>query len=168
MKNYTLILWTKLKTDKYAHFCEVVSKIILCWVSMRNRQYDCRYYGCSVEATLDVIGGRWKGVILFHLLEGTKRFNELQRLVQGCTQRMLTLQLRELEKDGVVRRTVYAEVPPKVEYSLTEFGRSLEPILLMMREWGDQYISKLIEQKKSAGEIQTNQTEKKGKEIAQI
>ena len=115
---------------------------------MRNRQYDCQY-GCSVEATLDVIGGRWKGVILFHLLEGTKRFNELQRLTKGCTQRMLTLQLRELEKDGVVKRTVYAEVPPKVEYSLTEFGRSLEPILLMMREWGDQYISKLREQKQS-------------------
>ena len=110
---------------------------------MRTRQYDCRY-GCSVEATLDVIGGRWKGVILFHLLSGTKRFNELHRLVTGCTQRMLTLQLRDLEKDGVVKRTVYAEVPPKVEYSLTEFGCSLEPILLMMRDWGDQYISKLV------------------------
>jgi DNA-binding HxlR family transcriptional regulator len=111
---------------------------------MKNRQYDCRY-GCSVEATLDVIGGRWKGVILFHLLEGTKRFNELQRMVKGCTQRMLTLQLRELERDGVVKRTVYAEVPPKVEYSLTEFGRSLEPILLLMRDWGDKYISKLAQ-----------------------
>ena len=111
---------------------------------MKNRQYNCRY-GCSVEATLDVIGGRWKGVILFHLLEGTKRFNELQRMVKGCTQRMLTLQLRELERDGVVKRTVYAEVPPKVEYSLTEFGRSLEPILLLMRDWGDKYISKLAQ-----------------------
>ena len=113
---------------------------------MRNRQYDCRY-GCAVEATLDVIGGRWKGVILFHLMEGTKRFNELHRLIEGCTQRMLTLQLRELEQDGVVLRTVYAEVPPKVEYSLTEFGRSLEPILLLMREWGEQYTSKLVQQK---------------------
>ncbi|MBD0261209.1 MAG: helix-turn-helix transcriptional regulator [Spirirestis rafaelensis WJT71-NPBG6] len=121
---------------------------------MKNRQYDCRY-GCSVEATLDVIGGRWKGVILFHLLEGTKRFNELQRMVKGCTQRMLTLQLRELERDGVVKRTVYAEVPPKVEYSLTEFGRSLEPILLLMRDWGDKYISKLAqpEQTQEAGII---------------
>lgn len=113
---------------------------------MKPRSYEYRY-GCSVEATLDVIGGRWKGVILFHLLSGTKRFNQLQRLVQGCTQRMLTLQLRELERDGVVNRIVYAEVPPKVEYSLTEFGRSLEPILLLMREWGDQYISKLAESK---------------------
>lgn len=112
---------------------------------MRNRAYNCRY-GCSVEATLDVIGGRWKGVILFHLLDGTKRFNQLQRLLQGCTQRMLTLQLRELERDGVVQRKVYAEVPPKVEYSLTEFGRSLEPILLLMREWGDRYIDQLKEQ----------------------
>jgi DNA-binding HxlR family transcriptional regulator len=109
---------------------------------MQNRKYDCRY-GCAVEATLDVIGGRWKGVILFHLIEGTKRFNELHRLIEGCTQRMLTLQLRELEQDGVVKRTVYAEVPPKVEYSLTEFGRSLEPILRSMREWGEEYISKL-------------------------
>lgn len=111
---------------------------------MKTKPYDCRY-GCSVEATLDVIGGRWKGVILFHLLSGTKRFNELQRLVQGCTQRMLTLQLRELERNGVVNRTVYAEVPPKVEYSLTEFGQSLEPILLLMREWGDRYISQLTQ-----------------------
>lgn len=111
---------------------------------MRYRQYDCSY-GCSVEATLDVIGGRWKGVILFHLLTGTKRFNQLQRLTSGCTQRMLTLQLRELERDGVVNRKVYAEVPPRVEYSLTEFGRSLEPILLLMRDWGDQYIDRLAQ-----------------------
>ncbi len=111
---------------------------------MRDRQYN-RRYGCAVEATLDVIGGRWKGVILFHLLAGTKRFNELHRLVEGCTQRMLTLQLRELEQDGVVQRTVYAEVPPKVEYSLTEFGRSLEPILLLMRTWGEQYTQQLVQ-----------------------
>lgn len=115
---------------------------------MRKRQYDCRY-SCAVEATLDVIGGRWKGVILFHLMEGTKRFNELHRLIDGCTQRMLTLQLRELEQDGVVLRVVYAEVPPKVEYSLTEFGRSLEPILLLMRAWGEQYTSALIQQKQA-------------------
>lgn len=112
---------------------------------MRSREYNCRY-GCSVEATLDVIGGRWKGVILFHLLDGTKRFNQLQRLLNGCTQRMLTLQLRELERDGVVQRKVYAEVPPKVEYSLTEFGHSLEPVLLLMREWGDRYIDRLKDQ----------------------
>jgi DNA-binding HxlR family transcriptional regulator len=108
---------------------------------MQKRQYDCQY-GCSVEAAMDVIGGRWKGVILFHLLAGTKRFSELQRLAKGCTQRMLTLQLRELEAAGVVKRTVYAEVPPKVEYSLTEFGRSLEPALILLRQWGDEYINR--------------------------
>lgn len=102
-------------------------------------------YGCSVEATLDVIGGKWKGVILFHLLDGMKRFNELRRLLPGITQRMLTLQLRELERDGVVHRTVYAEVPPRVEYTLTPFGASLKPILLLMRDWGSEYIETISE-----------------------
>lgn len=102
---------------------------------MRPKRYDWRT-GCSVEATLSVIGGLWKAVILFHLLEGKRRFGELSRLVPGTTQRMLTLQLRELEADGVISRTVFPEVPPRVEYELTEFGRSLEPILLTMRDWG--------------------------------
>jgi DNA-binding HxlR family transcriptional regulator len=90
-------------------------------------------------------------------MEGTKRFNELHRLIEGCTARMLTLQLRELEQDGVVKRTVYAEVPPKVEYSLTEFGCSLEPILLLMREWGERYTSKLVQQKQSCA-VEVSQT----------
>ena len=102
---------------------------------MRQKRYDWRT-GCSVEATLSVIGGLWKAVILFHLLDGKKRFGELSRLVPGATQRMLTLQLRELEADGVISRTVFPQVPPRVEYELTELGRSLEPILLTMREWG--------------------------------
>jgi len=94
-------------------------------------------YGCSVEATLSVIGGRWKPVILFHLLENEMlRFNEMKRTIEGITQRMLTNQLRELEADGVVSRKVYAQVPPRVEYRLTDYGRTLEPILLAMREWG--------------------------------
>ena len=102
---------------------------------MRPKRYDWRT-GCSVEATLSVIGGLWKAVILFHLLDGKLRFGELSRLVPGATQRMLTLQRRELEADGVILRTVFPEVPPRVEYQLTEFGRSLEPILLTMRDWG--------------------------------
>jgi DNA-binding HxlR family transcriptional regulator len=95
--------------------------------------------GCAVEATLSVIGGVWKPVLLFHLLGGTLRFNALCRLTPSGTPRMITLQLRELEADGIVKRTVYPEVPPKVEYDLTEFGRTLEPILINMREWGTKF-----------------------------
>ena len=91
---------------------------------------------CPIEATLDIVGGKWKVLILFYLMRGTVRFGEFQRLIPKITQRMLTLQLRELEEDGVIHREVYRQVPPKVEYSLTEFGRSLEPILLLMRDWG--------------------------------
>lgn len=94
-------------------------------------------FGCSVEATLSVIGGRWKPVILFKLMEeGVLRFGELRRLVPGVTQKMLTNQLRELEADGVIERKVYPQVPPKVEYRLTDYGLTLEPILLAMRDWG--------------------------------
>jgi DNA-binding HxlR family transcriptional regulator len=95
--------------------------------------------GCDVEATLAVVGGRWKPVLLFHLLDGRKRFSELCRMTPNATQRMITLQLRELEADGVVARHVFAEVPPRVEYELTALGRSLEPLLLHMRNWGEQY-----------------------------
>ncbi|HEX3643416.1 MAG TPA: helix-turn-helix domain-containing protein [Ktedonobacteraceae bacterium] len=116
---------------------------------MKKRAYDC-HYGCSVEATLDVIGGKWKGVILFHLLSGTKRFNELHRILPSVTHRMLVLQLRELEEAGVVHREVYPQVPPKVEYSLTLFGKSLQPILLLMQQWGDQYKDRLMETKQAA------------------
>lgn len=105
---------------------------------------------CSVEITLDVIGGKWKGVILFHLINGTKRFNELRRLMPGITQRMLTLQLRELEKDGVIHRQVYQEIPPKVEYSLSQFGKTLEPIILLMRDWGNTYTSTVSKNKSVA------------------
>ena len=97
--------------------------------------YDCSQ-GCPVEATLEVIGGKWKGIILFHLLNGTMRFSELQRAAGTVTQRMLTKQLRELETDGLISRTVYPVVPPKVEYSMTDKGRSLQPIILAMRDWG--------------------------------
>ncbi|MBZ0279334.1 MAG: helix-turn-helix transcriptional regulator [Anaerolineae bacterium] len=104
-----------------------------------------REYGCPVEATLDVIGGKWKGVILFHLMDEPKRFNELRRLLPEVTQRMLTLQLRELENDGVIHREIYPQIPPKVEYSLTPFGDTLKPILLLMKDWGSEYTTKVME-----------------------
>jgi len=87
---------------------------------------------------MDLIGGKWKSVIVYHLLrDGTLRFNELRRRLTGITQRMLTRQLRELEEDDLVRRTVYAEVPPRVEYDLTDTGRSLEPVIAVLKAWGD-------------------------------
>jgi DNA-binding HxlR family transcriptional regulator len=105
---------------------------------------------CPIETTLEVLGGKWKGMVLHRLIFGTLRFNELRRLLPTVTQRMLTRQLRELERDGVIRRRVYAEVPPRVEYSLSEFGLSLKPILLMMGEWGAAYQDKVRKMKMSA------------------
>ncbi|MDV3351860.1 helix-turn-helix domain-containing protein [Leptothoe sp. LEGE 181152] len=100
-----------------------------------TRKYNWKT-GCDVEATMSVIGGRWKPILICHLLDGRKRFGELRRLTPNATERMITLQLRELEADGVVARHVYAEVPPRVEYELTEFGQSLKPILVVMQDWG--------------------------------
>ena len=91
--------------------------------------------GCAVEVTLSVMGGTWKPIILFHLLHGKKRFSELSRTIGAITQRMLTLQLRELEDAGIVLRTVHAEVPPRVEYVLTEAGRSLQQPLRALEQW---------------------------------
>ena len=93
--------------------------------------------GCAVEATLSVIGGVWKPVLVFHLLAGKLRFNALCRVIPSATARMITLQLRELEADGIVKRTVFPEIPPKVEYELTALGQSLAPVLLSMRDWGE-------------------------------
>ena len=103
----------------------------------------CGVTGCAVEATLAVVGGRWKPVLLFHLLEGRKRFSDLCRAVPNATQRMITLQLRELEADGVVARHVFAQVPPRVEYSLTDIGRKFAPVLESIRAWGTDYIDYL-------------------------
>ncbi len=91
---------------------------------------------CPAEATLSVIGGRWKTLILYHLFQGVKRFSELQHAIDGISQKVLTQQLRELERDGVVHREVFAQVPPKVEYSLTPLGESLKPVIGAMCEWG--------------------------------
>lgn len=94
---------------------------------------------CGVETTIAVVGGKWKPMILYALLSGPRRFGELTRLIPEITQRMLTLQLRELEEDGVIAREVYKQVPPKVEYSLTPLGRTIEPILSFMQQWGEHY-----------------------------
>src|SRR5580704_6302176 len=93
-------------------------------------------YNCPVEAALDVIGGKWKPVILWWLQQRTWRFAELRRQIPGITEKMLTQQLRELEADGIVDRKVYPTVPPKVEYSLTKHGRSLKQALQSICEWG--------------------------------
>ncbi len=111
---------------------------------MKHINYSCSF-GCSIEAALEVIGGKWKGVILYHLSKGTKRFNELQKLMPKVTQRMLTRQLRELERDTVIHREIYAEVPPRVEYSITPFGESLYPILETLESWGNLYLNQLEE-----------------------
>lgn len=103
----------------------------------RRRPRKAGRTGCAVEATLSVIGGVWKPVLVFHLLSGTLRFNALCRVTPSATPRMITLQLRELEADGIVKRTVFPEIPPKVEYELTPLGRSLEPVLISMRTWGE-------------------------------
>ncbi|WP_410511404.1 helix-turn-helix domain-containing protein [Paenibacillus sp. BR2-3] len=108
---------------------------------MRTEEPD-KIYNTPVEATLEVIGGKWKPVILFHLISGKRRNNEFRKLMPRITQKMLTEQLRELERDGVILRTTYNQVPPKVEYELTEYGNSLKEILYVMCRWGDAHIER--------------------------
>lgn len=109
---------------------------------MKTKASICRF-GCPVEAALEALGGKWKGLILFHLRDEAKRFNELKRLIPGVTQRMLTKQLRELEADKIVHREVFQEIPPKVEYSLTKFGLTLTPILIALHDWGIEYLEEM-------------------------
>lgn len=97
-------------------------------------------YDCPIEATIGLIGGKWKALIIDHLTKGTLRFNELQKMMPKITPKMLTQQLRELEEDGLIARRVYPVVPPKVEYELTEFGKTVLPILDAMCEWGRAYL----------------------------
>lgn len=106
-----------------------------------NTQKETTLPACPVETTLMLIGDKWKVLILRDLLTGTKRFGELKRSVGGISQKVLTAQLRDMENSGLLHREVYAEVPPRVEYSLTELGLSLSPILDAMRVWGEEYKS---------------------------
>jgi DNA-binding HxlR family transcriptional regulator len=103
---------------------------------MKRRDFGHRP-GCAVETTLDLIDGKWKGVILYHLQSGTQRFGELRKRMPGITQRMLTKQLRALEEDNLVVRKVYAEVPPRVEYRLSDVGESLRPVIDILKAWGE-------------------------------
>ncbi|PWU67423.1 winged helix-turn-helix transcriptional regulator [Gracilibacillus dipsosauri] len=101
---------------------------------------------CRVEDALSILVGKWKPLILLHLLnEGTQRFNELKRSIPGITQKMLTKQLRELEEEDIIERVVYPQVPPKVEYSITDYGKSLQPILEAMHEWGTKHTLRKLE-----------------------
>ena len=118
---------------------------------MEKKPITCRQ---GVEASLEIIVGKWKPIILLYLLHGgTKRFGELKKLIPGITQRMLTMQLRELEEEDIILRQVYAEVPPRVEYSITEYGRSLYPILEQIHEWGAAHLERM-EKKKGLKEIE--------------
>ncbi|WP_275425005.1 winged helix-turn-helix transcriptional regulator [Archangium violaceum] len=131
-----------------------------------KKQREPSDFECPVELTLDVIGGKWKGVILYHLLESeTLRFGEFQRLMPRITLQMLTNQLRELEADGVVHREVYPQVPPKVEYSLTELGRSLGPIIRLMLEWGRRQEQRL---RTEAGEAERGTAPATSREAARV
>lgn len=102
-----------------------------------SRKNDKKSVSCPVETTISAIGGRWKVLVIHHLLDGKQRFGELTRLLGGISARTLTRQLRELEECGVIDRHVHQQIPPKVEYSLTPLGRELEPVLYAMHAWGE-------------------------------
>ncbi|WP_143319472.1 helix-turn-helix domain-containing protein [Clostridium sp. HBUAS56010] len=103
---------------------------------------NCTTYHCPVDTTLTMIGGKYKALILWHLIDKTLRFGELRKLIPQATPKMLTQQLRELEEDHLINRTVYPVVPPKVEYSLSELGTSIRPILGSIYTWGTEYLEK--------------------------
>lgn len=112
---------------------------------MSNMTPNCCEGPCPVEVTLNILSGKWKGLILYRLLGGKKRFGELKKMLPAITQRTLTLQLRSLEEDGIIKRTVYPEIPPKVEYELTKVGESMSPIVQSMYDWGREYMKNKVE-----------------------
>ena len=120
---YSIVLYTIYENNQLAH------------IEYNNN--------CPVGVVLKILGGKWKTLIIYNLLDGsTKRFNELRRIIPDVTQRMLTAQLRELEEEKIINRKVYAQIPPKVEYSLTKIGLKLEPILKQLESWGQCYLDK--------------------------
>ena len=121
-------------------------------VYMNETQVIRELPACPVETTLTLIGDKWKVLILRDLMDGTKRFGELKKSIGSVTQKVLTAQLRDMEEKGLVNRKVYAEVPPKVEYSLTELGKSLQPILAAMQTWGEKY--------KASSPVQSNDNDR--------
>lgn len=100
----------------------------------------CNFSDCPITKTAEVLGGKWSLPIIFSLIQETKRFKELERYIEGINTRMLVKELKQLEENGIVSRKVYAEVPPRVEYSLTEKGMALKAVLVEMKNWGDQFI----------------------------
>lgn len=100
-------------------------------------------YNCPVEAAMDVVGGKYKAIIIYHLIDATLRYNELQKEIPQATPKMLSQQLKELEADGIINRVLYPVVPPKTEYSLTELGKTLVPIVQALCDWGESYFQRL-------------------------
>ena len=106
---------------------------------MKRYELDGTFYYCPVDLTLSVIGGRWKSLVFWNLRNGTLRFGEIKKILVGVNDKMLTQVLRELEKSGIVNRKVHQVIPPKVEYSLTEEGRKLLPVMQQMADWGEKF-----------------------------
>lgn len=109
----------------------------------QNNEPPAKRYRVGVEAALEVMGGKWKPLIIYHLMDGAKRTSELRRLIPDITQKMLTTQLRALEKDDIIVRNVYTEIPPRVDYELTPYGRSLKPALDLLCYWGEEHLNKV-------------------------
>lgn len=118
-------------------------------VSKEQRHVSYDRPACPVEATLEMIGGKWKGIVLYYLLDGRMRFSELFRQIGCVTERMLTKQLRELEASGLIKRIIHAEVPPRVEYELTEEGKTLKPVINALKDWGVTHALPLLNESKA-------------------